>query len=109
MPKSSNVYIYFKIEFSRSLGDLKHGNNTHMANIFDTLKKINTFLRHKKIKSHKEYSLEFFVEINPRVTLRETLRRRIHDQLMWIDLDDEDCKDMIHQEIDSKGQPSGIF
>ena len=39
-PKSSRVYISFKIESSRSLGDLKHGNNTHMANIFDTLKKI---------------------------------------------------------------------
>ena len=25
---------------------------------------------------------------------------------MWIDLDDEDCKDMIHQELDTKGHPT---
>ena len=37
--KPSRVYISFKIESSRSLGDLKHGNNTHMEHIFDTLKK----------------------------------------------------------------------
>ena len=68
-PKTSRVYISFKIESSRSLGELKHGNNTHMENIFDTLKKNNAFLRHEKFKSHKEHSLGFFVEINPRVTL----------------------------------------
>ena len=33
-PKSSRVYISFKIESSRSLGELKHGNNTHMEKIF---------------------------------------------------------------------------
>ena len=106
-PKTSRVYISFKIESSRSLGDLKHGNNTHMENIFDTLKKNNVFLRHEKLKSHKEHSLGFFVEINQRITLREPLRRRIQDQLIWINLDDEDCKYMIHHEIDSKGQSSG--
>ena len=26
---------------------------------------------------------------------------------MWIYLDDEDCEDMIHQEIDTKGHPTG--
>ena len=36
-PKTSRIYISFKIESSRSLGDLKHGNNTHTENIFDTL------------------------------------------------------------------------
>ena len=36
----------------------------------------------------------------------EILCRTIQDQLMWIDLDDEDCKGMIHQEIDTKGQPT---
>ena len=106
-PQASRVDISFKIESSRSLGKLKHGNNTQMENIFDTLKKNNAFLRHEKLKSHKEHSLGFFVDINPRVTLRETLRRRIQDQRMWIDLDDEDCKDMIHQDLDTEGKPTG--
>ena len=29
-PNSSRVYIFFKIESSRSLGDSKHGNNDHI-------------------------------------------------------------------------------
>ena len=106
-PKTSRVYISFKIESSRTLGDLKHVNNTHMENIFNTLKKNNAFLRHEKFKSHKEHSLGFFLDINPRVTLRKLLRRIIQDQLMWIDLDDKDCKQMIHQEIDTNGHPTG--
>ena len=76
-PKSFRVYISFKIESSRFLGDLKYGNNAHIENIFDTLKKNKSFLCHETFKSHKEYSLGFFVDINTRVTLWETLRRRI--------------------------------
>ena len=34
------------------------------------------------------------------------LRMRIQDQLMWIDLNDEDCKDMIHQELDTEEIPT---
>ena len=104
IPTLSRVYITFKIESSHSLSYLKHGSNNHVENIFDTLKKNNAFLRHDKFMSHKEYSLWFFVEVNPRVTLRETLRRRIHDKLMWIDLDAEVSQYMIHQDMDSKWQ-----
>ena len=89
-PKPSRVYITFKIELLLSLSDLKLGNNVYMENIFDKLKKNNTFLHHDKCQSYKEHSLGFFVEANLRVTLRETLRRIIHDQLMWIDLDAEE-------------------
>ena len=106
-PKLSRVYITFKIESSHSLSYLKHGSNNHVENIFDTLKKNNAFLRHDKFMSHKEYSLWFFVEVNPRVTLRETLRRRIHDKLMWINLDAEVSQYMIHQDMDSKWQSTG--
>ena len=70
------------------------------------MKKNNAFLRHEKFKSDKEHSLCFFVEIIPRVTLRETIRRRIQDQLMWIDLDDEDCEDVIQQDLDTEGNPT---
>ena len=52
-PKTSKVYISFKIESSRSLGDFKHGNNAHMENIFDTLKRNNALLRHEKINPIK--------------------------------------------------------
>ena len=26
---------------------------------------------------------------------------------MWIELDDDDCKDMIHQNLDTEGKPTG--
>lgn len=41
------------------------------------------------------------------MNLHKTLRRRIHDQLMMIDLDDEDSKYMIHQDLDLEGNPTG--
>ena len=63
---------------------------------FDTLKQNNTFLHYDKFESHREHLIGFSVEVNPRVTLRETLRRRIHNQLMWIDLNAEKNQYMIH-------------
>ena len=91
-PKSSRFCISFKIESSRSLGDLKHDNNAHIGNVIDTLKKKDAFLRREKFKSHKDYSLGFFVDTNPRVTLRDSIRPRTQDQLMWIDIDAEESK-----------------
>ena len=44
MPKNPRVYITFKIE------SLKHGNNTHIEHIFDTLVKNNAFLSHNKFQ-----------------------------------------------------------
>ena len=84
-----------------------YSNNVHMENIFDTLVKNNVFLSHNKFQLHKDHSLGFFVEINLRVTLPETLRRRIHNQLMWIDLDDEDSQEIIHQNLDSDRNLTG--
>ena len=46
--KTSRVYISFKIEPSRSISNLKYGNNTHMENIFDTLVKNNALSVTKK-------------------------------------------------------------
>ena len=73
-----------------------------MENIFYTLVKNDAFLSHNKFQYHKVHSLGFFVEINPRVIVRETLRRRIHDQLMLINIDAEASQDMIYQELESK-------
>ena len=51
---------------------------------------------------HKDY----IVEINPRVTLRKTFRRIIHDQFMWIYLNAEESQEMIHHALDLKGNPT---
>ena len=58
-PKVSRFYITFKIEPSRSVSDLKYGNNSQMENILDTLVKNNAFFSHNKFYSYKEYSLGF--------------------------------------------------
>ena len=73
-----------------------------MSNIFGTLVNKNTFLSHDKFQSNKEHAVVFFVEISPRITLRDTLRETIQDALMWSDIDEEISKLMIH-EIKKKG------
>ena len=53
-------------------------------------------LSHKKFKSHRKHSIDFFVNINPKISLRDSLRTRIQDQLTWIVLDDDESKDMTY-------------
>ena len=78
-----------------------------MSNIFETLVNNNTFLSHDKFQSHKEHAIGFFVNLSPRITLRDTLREKIQHTLMWIDLDDEISKPMIHNIEDKEGNPPG--
>ena len=78
-----------------------------MSNIFDTLVKNNAFLSHKKLNSHKEHSIGFFLEVNPKITLRNEMRNRIQDQLMWIDLEDNEAKKIMHPVLDTKGKHTG--
>ena len=85
---NSRVCVSHKIEFTKLLGELKHGSRYCMSNIFDTLVKINVFISHKKINSHKEHLIGFFLSIKPKITLQNEMRNRIQDQLMWIDLED---------------------
>ena len=56
-----------------------------------------TFLSHDKFQSHKKHAIEFFVDTNPRITLRDTLREKIQDALIWIDIDVETSQPMIHK------------
>ena len=80
--RTSTVYVTHKIESARSVSDLKHGNNSDMTNIFSILVENGGFLKHQKFQSHKEHAIGFFVQISPKVTLRDKLRERIQDVLM---------------------------
>ena len=104
---NSRVYVSHKIESAKPLGELKHGSRYCMSNIFDTLVKNNAFLSHKKFNSHKEHSIGFFLEVNPKITLRNEMRNRIQDQLMWIDLEDNETKKIMYPILDTKGKPTG--
>ena len=65
--RTFRVYISHQIELAKSLFDLKNENKSTMMNIFDNWIKNNTSISHNKFKSHKEDSLGFFININPKV------------------------------------------
>ena len=105
--KSSRVYISHKIESAITLGEIKYGNKQQLSSIFDTLVKNNAYLSINKFCTHKEHSIGFFTHINPKVTLRDNFRQVIQEELMWVDLDDEECAPLIHQIKDSSGNNTG--
>ena len=78
-----------------------------MTHIFSALIENGGFLNHQKIQSNKEHVIGFCVQISSKVTLRDKLRERIHDVLMWIDMEDKHTKDMLVGIKDNKGNPTG--
>ena len=78
-----------------------------MSNIFDTLVNNNAFLSHDKFQSHEKHAIGFFVNICPRIKLRDILCEKIQDALMWIDIDDEIIKPMIREIRDKEGLTTG--
>ena len=106
-PKTFRVYISHKIESAKSIADLKYGNNKEMKNIFNTLIANGAYLTHNKFQSHKEHAIGFFVNINPRVTLRDELRSRLQELVTCIDLEDKECQQTIHEVKDKEGNTTG--
>ena len=106
-PKTSRVYTSCKIESVTPLGEIKYGNRQQLLNFFDTLVTNNAYLNLNKFSTHKEHSIGFFTNINPKVTLRDNFRNEIKKELMWIDLDDEKSAPMVHQIKDSTGKLIG--
>ena len=45
----------------------------------------------------KKASIEFLLEINPKLTLRKALKQKIDELCLWLDLDDEDTKHLIKE------------
>ena len=106
-PKTSRVYLSHKIESVRSIAELKYGNNKAMTNIFNTLVANGAYLSHNKFQSHREYAIGFFVIINPCVILHDELPARLQQVLIWIDLEDKECHQMIHKVKNKEGNPTG--
>ena len=105
--KNSRVYISHKIESAIPLDEIKYGNRQQLSNIVDTLVSNNAYLNLNKFCTHKEQSIGLFTHINPKVTLRDSFKNEIQNELMWIDLDDEKSAPLIHQIKDNKGKPTG--
>ena len=105
--RTSTVYVTHKIVSAKYVSDLKNGNNSDMTNIFSNIVENGGFLKHQKIQSHEEHAIMFFVQISPKVILREKLREKIQDVLMWIDIEDEQTKDTLVDIKDNEGNPIG--
>ena len=89
------------------MSDLKHGTNNDMTNIFSSLVENGGFLKHQNIHSYKEHVIGFFVHINCKATLQDKLRERIQDVLIWIDIGDEQSKDILVDIKDIEGNSTG--
>ena len=105
--RKSSVYTTHNIESAKSVLKLKNRTNNNMTNIFSTLVENGGFLKHQKFHSHKEHAIGFFAQINPKVKLSDKLRERIQDVLMWINIEDEQSKDMLVDIKDADGNPTG--
>ena len=84
--KSSREYIMHKIETTITLSVIKYGNKNQLSNIFTTLVNHNVYLSNRKFESHKEHSVGFISNINPKIILRDSLRQKNQHELMRIDL-----------------------
>ena len=55
----------------------------------------------------KKIAIRFFVNINPRLTLRDKIRERLQDVLIWIDIENDESKLMLIDIKDIDGIPTG--
>ena len=69
--------------------------------VIETLRENLTYIKIEKYNSQKEAS--FFLGINQKLTLRTVLRQRIDEICLWLDLDNEDTKQLIKEtSLDNK-------
>ena len=69
------------------------------------LKKL--FKTNVKFQSHKEHAISFFVNTNPRVTLRDNIYEKLQEVLMWIDIEDKVYEEMLVGVNNKDGKPVG--
>ena len=97
------MYISFTLESELTLSQLKHGSRYNSTNgIIETLREILGYLKIEKYNSQKKQVLDF-LGINPKLTLRKALKQRIDEIRLWLDLDNEDTKQLIKEiSLDNK-------
>ena len=95
---TNRMYISFTLESELTLSQLKHGSRYNATNgIIETLRENLAYIKMEKYNSQKEASIGFFLGINPKLTLRTVLKQRIDEICLWLDLDDEDTKQLIKE------------
>ena len=51
----------------------------------------------EKYNSQKKAGIEYFLGVNPKLTLRKALKQKVDEICLWLDLDDEDTKQLIRE------------
>ena len=101
--KSPRLHTTHKIESTIPLSVIKYGNKNQLSNISTTLVNHNVYLSNRKFESHKEHSVGFISNINPKIILRDSFRQKKStrtnvDRPLQIDLNAEENNPMIHKE-----------
>jgi len=90
---TKQMYLSFTLESAHTISQLKYSSKYEgTTGIFDTLCDNLAFIKIQKFHSLTEASIRFFVGINPKLTLRNVLKKKIDEICTWLDLDDEDTK-----------------
>ena len=72
MQSHKEMYISFTLESLFTLSQLKHGSRYNFTNgTIETLRENFAYLKMEKSHSKKEASIRFFLEINPKLTLKK--------------------------------------
>ena len=75
--------------------------------MFKTFVDNNAFITQNKYRHNREHSIGFFTGITPKITLRESLRKSIHDHIIWIDIDDKENKYLVKDVLKEDGSWKG--
>ena len=101
------MYLSFTLEFTHSISQLKYGSKYDgTTGIFETLRENLAFIKLKKFQSLTEASIGFFLGINPKLTLRNVLKKKIDNICTWLDLDDDDTKALTKTTTNDNGTTS---
>ena len=65
--------------------------------MFDTFHDNSALLKMKRFKFHTDESIEFFLDINPKLILRKLLKETIDEICTWLDLDDDDTNTFVKE------------
>ena len=105
--KYSRNCISFKMNSSKYISEIKHVSSSNLSKKIKTFVDNNAFITQNKYRHHREHSIGFFTSINPKITPRESLRKSIHDHIIWMDIDDKENESLVKNVLEKDGSWKG--
>ena len=92
----------FHMKSTHTVSQLKYGSKYDgTTGIFETLRENLAFIKLQKFNFLTETSIGFSLWINPKLILRNVLKKKIDEICPWLDLDDEGTKALIKPTLDN--------